>query len=267
MLLDLQKDIIYGPIHSRRLGRSLGINLLPSAKKTCTFNCVYCQYGWAKIHRAEKIGNVSFPSVEDVRKALKKALTALKEPPSYITFSGNGEPTLHPYFGQMVKEVTVIRDELAPEAVTAILSNSALVSRKAIREAILELDVHIMKLDCGTPKMFRRYNQPCSGVGLEEITEGLAEMPGVTIQTLVSSGKSGNLEARNIKEWIKRIKKIRPVLVQLYTLDRDYPDKDLRPATKDDLNHIKKQAEKAEIAIKIYENRTRSSPQALCMTR
>ena len=260
MLLDLKKDIIYGPVHSRRLGRSLGINLLPSARKTCPFNCVYCQYGWTKIHCTEKISSVLFPSVEDVRKALTKALTALKEPPSYITFSGNGEPTLHPQFGRMVKEVTVIRNELAPEAATAILSNSALVSRKSIREAILELDVHIMKLDCGTTKMFRRYNQPCSGVDLEQITEGLAEMPGVTIQTLVSSGKSGNLEARNIKEWIKRIKKIRPVLVQLYTLDRDYPDKNLRPATKDDLNQIKKQAENEGIAIQIYENRTRSSP-------
>jgi wyosine [tRNA(Phe)-imidazoG37] synthetase (radical SAM superfamily) len=259
MLLDLQKDITYGPVHSRRLGRSLGINLLPSARKACPFNCVYCQYGWTKIHRKEKISSVLFPSVEDVRKALTKALIALEEPPSYITFSGNGEPTLHPQFGRMVKEVAIIRDELAPETETAVLSNSALVSRKAIREAILELDVHIMKLDCGTEKMFRRYNQPCSGIDLEVITEGLAKMPGVTIQTLVSSGKSGNLEARNIKEWIKRIKKIRPELVQLYTLDRDYPDKDLRPATKEDLNHIKKQAEKAGIAVQIYENRTRSS--------
>lgn len=259
MLLDLQKDIIYGPVHSRRLGRSLGINLLPLARKTCSFNCVYCQYGWTEIHRTEKIGNVLFPSVEDVRKALIKALTALKKPPSYITFSGNGEPTLHPHFGQMVKEVTVTRNELAPEAATAILSNSVLISRKDIREAILKLDVRIMKLDCGTPKMFRRYNQPCAGVDLEDITEGLAEMPCVTIQTLVSSGKSGNLEARNIKEWIKRIKKIKPVCVQLYTIDRGYPAKNLNPASKDDLNHIKKQAKKAGIAIEIYENRTRSS--------
>jgi len=260
MLLDLQRDIIYGPVHSRRLGRSLGINLLPSARKTCPFNCVYCQYGWTEIHRTEKIGNISFPSVEDVRKALTKALTALKEPPSYITFSGNGEPTLHPHFGQIVKEVTVIRNELAPEAATAILSNSALVSRKGIREAILKLDVHIMKLDCGTPKMFRRYNQPCAGVDLEDITKGLVEMPDVTIQTLVSSGKSGNIEARNIKEWIKRIKKIRPVLIQLYTLDRDYPDKDLRPATKDDLNHIKEQSEKEGTPVNIYENQFKAYP-------
>ena len=260
MLLDLQKDIIYGPIYSRRLGRSLGINLLPPARKTCPFNCVYCQYGWTEIHHTEKIGNISFPSVEEVRKALVKALAALREPPSYITFSGNGEPTLHPHFEQIVKDVTALRNELAPEAATAILSNSALVSRKALREAVLMLDVPIMKLDCGTPKMFRQYNQPCSGVDLEEITEGLAEMPGVTIQTLVSSGKSSNLHAHSIKEWIKRIKKIKPALVQLYTLDRDYPAKDLKPASNDDLNYIKIQAEKAGIAVKIYENQIHSSP-------
>ena len=256
MLLDLQKGIIYGPVHFRRLGQSLGINLLPSARKACPFNCVYCQYGWTEIYSVGKVGDVSFPSIGEVREALIKALTTLKRPPSYITFSGNGEPTLHPHFGQMVKEVTVIRNELAPQAKTAILSNSALVSSKCIREAILKLDVHIMKLDCGTPKMFRQYNQPCPGIDLEDITEGLAALPGVIIQTLVSSGKSGNLEACNIKEWIKRIRRIRPVLVQLYTLDRDSPSKDLKPATKEHLIRIREQSEKAGIPANIYENRS-----------
>jgi wyosine [tRNA(Phe)-imidazoG37] synthetase (radical SAM superfamily) len=256
MLLDLQKGIIYGPIYSRRLGRSLGINLLPSNQKACPFNCVYCQYGWTKIHRAWKVGDVAFPSVGKVRKALIDALVALKRPPSYITFSGNGEPTLHPEFGRMVHEVKSIRSELAPQAKTAILSNSALVSRKHIRKSIQALDVRIMKLDCGTPRMFRKYNQPCSGIDLEDITEDLTKIPGVTIQTLVSSGPSGNFQATEIKEWIERMKRIKPIEVQLYTVDRDYPEKNLKPAKKEYLYGIKAQSEKAGIPARVYENRS-----------
>lgn len=255
MLIGLQKGIIYGPVKSRRLGRSLGVNLLPSGRKTCPFNCVYCQYGWTEIHRAERIRDVSFPSIEEIRKALIEALITLEVPPSYLTFSGNGEPTLHPDFAQIVEEVTSIRNELAPEAETAILSNSALVSKKSIREAMEKLDVRIMKLDCGTPQMFRQYNQPCEGINLEDITEGLAEMSNVSIQTLLSSGKSGNFDATNIKEWKKRLKRIKPVCVQLYTMDRDYPTKDLRPASKEELHQVKDQLEKARISVQIYENR------------
>jgi len=252
MLLRLQKGIIYGPVQSRRLGRSLGINILPSKEKLCSFNCVYCQYGWTKIHTRKAGRGSALPSVEAVKEALREALTTMAAPPAYITFSGNGEPSLHPDFGQIVEEANALRDQLAPEAKTAVLSNSSLVSDASIREALSKLDLRIMKLDCGSEKTFKRYNQPCPGVELEAITAGLACLNDVTIQTLVSSGDAGNLEPENIIAWIERLKRIKPSAIQLYTLDRGYPANNLKPATEDELKRIKAQVEKAGLSIHIY---------------
>jgi len=252
MLLKLQKGIIYGPVNSRRLGWSLGINILPSSKKVCAFNCVYCQYGWTKIHESTRLKLWGMPSVRAVGKALKKALNSLPAPPAYITFSGNGESTLHPDFGQIVDEVQSIRNLLAPRTKTAILSNSALVTDKATREALAKLEVKIMKLDCGSQEMFEKYNQPCSGINLEDISEGLAQLSNVTIQTLVSAGESGNLNQRSINDWIERLMRIKPSLVQLYTLDRDYPAKDLSLAPRKELDWIKTQVQEAGLSAEIY---------------
>jgi wyosine [tRNA(Phe)-imidazoG37] synthetase (radical SAM superfamily) len=252
MLLKLQKGIIYGPVNSRRLGRSLGINILPAQRKICPFNCVYCQYGWTKDHTLRINTGPALPSVDAVKEALKKALISADNPPAYITFSGNGEPTLHPDFSQIVEEVTVLRDRLAPEAKTAILSNSALVSDKSIRNALSRLDVRIMKLDCGTPDIFKRYNQPCPGVDLEALTEGLSRMTDVDIQTLVSAGQAGNFDTQNTTAWIERLKHIRPLSVQLYTLERGYPAKNIRPANRKELDDIKAQVQKAGIRIGVF---------------
>jgi wyosine [tRNA(Phe)-imidazoG37] synthetase (radical SAM superfamily) len=256
MLLKLQKGIIYGPVHSRRLGLSLGINILPETAKVCPFNCLYCQYGWTKIHKMNlKDIHLNLPSIESVRESLRVALEGLDEHVSYITFSGNGEPTLHPDFSQIVEEATVLRDQLAPWAKTAVLSNSALVFDQAIRESLRRLDLRIMKLDCGLPRLFKKYNQPCPGLTLEGITEGLMELSKLrplAIQTLVSSGKSGNFTSQNISAWMERIKKIKPAAVQLYTLDRGCPSSDLLPATRDELKWIKDEAEQAGISIEVY---------------
>jgi len=255
VLLELQQAIIYGPVNSRRLGRSLGINILPSKKKACPFNCVYCQYGWTKIHTTQIVRQSGFPSAKAVKEALIETLTEMPVSSAYITFSGNGEPTLHPDFGQIVKEVTAVRNQLAPEAETAILSNSALISDSTVREDIARLDLRIMKLDCGSLEMFKKFNQPCKGIDLEEITEGLAklsEISDVTIQTLVSSGQAGNLESQNIFEWIERLKRIKPSCVQLYTLDRGHPANDLKPANEDELNQIKAQGEEEGVSIHIF---------------
>ena len=252
MILELKKEIIYGPVNSRRLGRSLGINILPPARKVCPFNCVYCQYGWTETHVARADIIPELPSVTAVRSALKKALTELPTPPAYITFSGNGEPTLHPEFDRMVGEVIALRDRLAPDAKTAILSNSALVSDPLTRTSLTQLDMRIMKLDCGSRETFLKYNQPCPGVDIDAITEGLIQLSGVYIQTLAAAGERGNLDPENIEKWIKRLKRINPLSVQLYTLDRGYPSNQLRPANNEDLNRIQEQAQKEGIAIDVF---------------
>lgn len=251
MLLKLQKGIIYGPVNSRRLGQSLGINILPSKEKVCPFNCVYCQYGWTKVHTAQGTKN-PLPSVEDVRKALDGALARIPVQPSYITFSGNGEPTIHPDFDRIVDEVISIRNQRAPEAKTAILSNSALVYKGSVREGLEKLDVRIMKLDCGSAEVFKKYNNPSSGVNLDRITEGLSRLSEVTIQTLLSSGQAGNLDEGNIHKWIERLKRIRPLSVQLYTMDRGYPSKQLKPASKSELEHIRNLVVRAGIPAEVF---------------
>ena len=252
MILELKKEIIYGPVNSRRLGRSLGINILPPARKVCPFNCVYCQYGWTEIHVANGDIIPELPSINAVRRALKKALTELPTPPTYITFSGNGEPTLHPEFDRMAEEVIALRDQLAPGAKTAILSNSALVSDPLTRASLAKLDMRIMKLDCGSRQTFQKYNQPCPGVDIDAITEGLVQLSDVHIQTLVATGERGNLDPENIEKWIERLKRIIPVSVQLYTLDRGYPSNQLSPASREDLSRIQEQVQKERITIDVF---------------
>ncbi len=252
MLLSLKKGIIYGPINSRRLGRSLGLNILPSGRKLCPFNCVYCQYGWTKFHTTRPGPELKLPSAKEVKDALREALAAMSVLPAYITFSGNGEPTLHPDFGEIVEEVKAVRDEFAAGAKTAVLSNSALVFEEPVRKALSRLDLRIMKLDCGSADVFKRYNQPCRGVSLEAISDGLAGLDDVIIQALFCSGQSGNMDSENIEAWIERLKKIQPALVQLYTADRSYPGNHLKPATDGELNMIKELVEQAGISIHIF---------------
>lgn len=252
MLLGLKKGIIYGPVNSRRLGRSLGINILPWEKKTCPFNCVYCQYGWTECHTKKMPSHLFIPTVEEVKKSLEEAMARMEDPPAYITFSGNGEPTTHPDFAAMVDEVIKIRDRLDRSMRTAILSNSALVSEKSIRKSLEKIDFKIMKLDCGNPQVFQRYNQPCSGVDLEGITRGLEKLSGITIQTLLTAGETGNLDRKNIDEWLVRLQRIRPRTVQLYTLDRSYPDKKLKHAPWIELVLVKERVNKAGLDAEIF---------------
>jgi len=252
MLLELQPEIIYGPIQSRRLGRSLGINILPSCLKLCSFNCLYCQYGWTDYDHMKHSTNVSLPSVSDVMEAVEKALNHLPEPPAYITFSGNGEPTLHPSFPDMVDGIIHIRDKASRLSKTAVLSNSSQVHIPAIRDALSRLDIKIMKLDAGWEKMFQWYNMPTDGVCLEEITHGLSLLQDVTIQTLFTTGSLGNTAEVNISKWIHRLKKISPVSVQLYSLDRDCPTSLLHPAGKKILHDIQRRLEKEKIRADVF---------------
>jgi len=280
MLLHLKKGITYGPVNSRRLGLSLGINLMPPSVKVCSFDCVYCQYGWTKEREIRDEHRALIPGVEDVARAVETALTALPSAPAYITFSGNGEPSLHPDFPDIVEAVKATRDRLAPGARTAILSNSSAAAEERILKALAGLDTRIMKLDCGTEGLFQRYSRPAAGITLEGVTNGLAELSclaPVTIQALWSGGTGGNLSAspergelghhpsithqgtqysvpdpsRNregilfpqtgsaeLDAWTARLKLIRPVFVQVYSLDRDTPAKNLRSLSYDELEVI-----------------------------
>jgi wyosine [tRNA(Phe)-imidazoG37] synthetase (radical SAM superfamily) len=252
MLLSPKKTITYGPVNSRRLGRSLGINILPPGQKTCTFNCVYCQYGWTDFQKMTDKNELSWPSAEEVCDALEKELLQLPVPPAYFTFSGNGEPTLHPAFPDIVAEVNAIRDRIVPDAQTAVLSNSTLVANPDIRKALSYLDRRIMKLDCGDDKTYSEYNKPYPGFELEEIVDGLKHMKDVTIQALFSAGEAGNLTGAHLEAWLEKIKDIGPIHVQVYSLDRDAPAKKLIPASQSELRKVKRLVNRAGFQADIY---------------
>lgn len=256
MLLELQSSIIYGPVRSRRLGRSLGVNVLPHNRKVCSFDCLYCQYGRTNAVTPAEAGisgspnparHGGFPDVDEILTAVEQALKNLPALPDYITFSGNGEATLHPGFKELVTGLRRVGDAFSPGSKTAILSNSTTVSDPRIREALALLDVRIMKLDAGTEEMFAHYNRPPAAITLTDTAAGLAVLEDVTIQSLFTKGPDGNSAPGHVSAWVERIKAIKPVFVQVYTLDRSSPTETLFPLDKKELLHIKTLLEKENI--------------------
>jgi len=249
MLLRLQNSIVYGPVASRRLGRSLGVNLSPFYQKTCTLDCLYCQYGWTRFSNLE---TVKFPSATEVLSTLEHSLKNLPVPPDYITFSGNGEPTLHPEFGTIIDEVKQLRDSLAPNAKVAVLSNSTTVIRSSVQAALEKLDERIMKLDAGNATIFEIYNRPHPSFEFDRIIKGLASLNDVTIQALFAGGKDGNYSPGSILDWVDKIVEIKPRMVQIYTLDRGYPAPTIESLSRTELNHIRQRLSAEHIAATVY---------------
>jgi wyosine [tRNA(Phe)-imidazoG37] synthetase (radical SAM superfamily) len=229
MTIRLKNKVIYGPVQSRRLGSSLGINIMSPDKKICNLNCVYCQYGWTNIIPNDIKNNNNFIDTEKILIAVEKALIALIPSPNYITFSGNGEATIHPDFDNIVDGVIELRNKYVPNSKTAILSNSTNVANEQIRKTLSNLDVRIMKLDCGDENLFKIYNRPVVLIELDSIIQGLSKMNDVIIQTLFTAGDHGNSKGKNIEHWIEKLKQISPSYVQIYTLDRGYPSNRIYP--------------------------------------
>jgi wyosine [tRNA(Phe)-imidazoG37] synthetase (radical SAM superfamily) len=251
-LLALKPGLTYGPVHSRRLGRSLGINVLPTAGKACSFDCAYCQYGWTRWHEARAREELGFAPVPAVLAALEATLASLPEPPAYLTFSGNGEPTLHPRFAELVEGVRALRDRLLPAARVAVLSNSTTVSDREVRAALGRLDVRIMKLDAGDETTFVRFNCPAPGISLAGILDGLRTLPGVTLQTLFAGGAGGNAAPVEVDAWIDAARTVHPIAVQIYTLDRGWPARDLEPLTRDALLAIRDRARRLGLSAETF---------------
>lgn len=249
MLLHPKAEIIYGPVPSRRLGLSLGINVLPFGQKYCTFDCAYCQYGWTE--RAPRQGD-DFPPATGVLAAVEKALQTPTISPAYLTFSGNGEPTTHPAFASIVEGVRALRDRLLPTAKLAVLSNSTCVTLPSVREALDRVDVRIMKLDAGTEAVFRSYSRPLTTCSLDELVAGLTHLRDVTVQTLFAGGPGGNADPAHVAAWIEKVVAIAPVAVQLHTLDRDWPSRELSPLSPAALHAIADALHEAHCPATVY---------------
>jgi wyosine [tRNA(Phe)-imidazoG37] synthetase (radical SAM superfamily) len=227
--ISLQRGIIYGPVPSRRLGESLGINLLPTDHKLCSFNCLYCQYGWTKnvtFAPAEQLK--SLPSVDAVEAALETALTVLerdRKKIDSITICGNGEPTLYPRLADVIVAAKKLRDRYQPQARVAILSNSSTVGKPTVRSALDLLDLRIMKFDAGSEAMFRQLNHPAAPVYMGEIIAGLKQLKDCYLQSCFVQGRVTNADPDSVAVWIEKIREIRPLAVHIYSLDREPADK------------------------------------------
>jgi len=222
--------IVFGPVKSRRLGVSLGINLLPATKKLCNFNCIYCECGWTG--NSEEVKSY-LPERDEVYKALEKKLSEMKEenrPPDVITFAGNGEPTLHPDFPGIIDDCIELRNKYFPLARIAVLSNSSTITIPRIKEALLKVDQNILKLDSGFDLTVRIHNQPRVNTRVAELIENLQKFNGqLIIQTLFLRGMYkgkviDNTTPEEIEAWLKAIEMIKPYEVMIYTISRDTPE-------------------------------------------
>lgn len=240
--LPLQSGIIYGPVRSRRLGLSLGINLLPTGYKLCSFNCIYCQYGWTfKPTLSPTYQLKDLPRPYQVLAALERALEELQgqgKTLNSVTFCGNGEPTLYPDLTEVMVGTKFLRDQFSPQATLAILSNSSTVSREDVRETLGLVDLRVMKLDAGNEDLIRRINAPALPFHLEEIVSGLKKLKEVTLQSLFVQGRLTNTDRESVDLWIEKVREIRPALVQVYSLDRVPADRRLGKVDRTTLREI-----------------------------
>lgn len=227
MLLPLQQGILYGPVKSRRYGLSLGINLMPGGYKLCSLNCVYCHYGLTtactmdmKPHEAE------LPRAGDVTRALEEKLCSSAKF-DIITFSGNGEPTLHPRFPEIVDDVVRLRDKYRPSARVALLSNSTGLASEAVRKSLAKIDLPILKLDVGTEKAFKMINRPSRQVRFEDIVHRLTGLQNIYLQTVFIDGEPSNTSRNDITAWMALVQNIRPREVHMYSIDRPVPSTEI----------------------------------------
>ena len=241
---------IFGPIHSRRLGVSLGINLMPADGKVCTFDCLYCECGL----NAERRPRLPHPTRAEVKAALGQRLRAMKADgpkPDVLTFAGNGEPTAHPDFAGIVDDVAELRDEYFPQAKISVLSNATMITRPAVRDALMKVDNNILKLDTANPAYIERMNRPTGAYDVRRIIENMKLFNGhVIVQTMFLHGTDGEESLTNtgdeyVTPWLEAIKEIRPQMVMIYTIDRETPDQKLRKATHEELDDIVKRINEA----------------------
>jgi len=250
-------EIIFGPIESRRLGVSLGINLLPTNVKVCSFDCIYCECGFTPKGYEEK---VKFPTRAEVRQRLEEKLHQMKAEkrlPDVITFAGNGEPTLHREFPEIIDDTIELRDKLAPEARIAVLSNATMIHRKPVFDALLKIKDNIQKLDSVFEETVQILDCPTGGFNLKRTIEQLIAFNGkVIIQTLFLRGsfkgqQVDNTTEEEISAWLNVLKKINPLQVMIYTIARDTPVETLEKVSIDELNSIAERVREAGFDVQV----------------
>ena len=244
---------IFGPVHSRRLGVSLGINLLPADGKVCTFDCIYCECGFNADHRPK----LKMPTRQEVAEALEARLKDMQQNgphPDVLTFAGNGEPTVNPHFPEIIDDTIRLRDQYFPDAKISVLSNATLIHRPKIHAALMKVDNNIQKLDTVDPVYINKVDRPeGEWYQVNQVIEGLKRFNGhVIIQTMFLKGKPtptlpkggsqgsfDNTGEEYVGPWLEALKEIAPQQVMIYTIDRETPMHGLEKATHEELDRIR----------------------------
>jgi wyosine [tRNA(Phe)-imidazoG37] synthetase (radical SAM superfamily) len=233
----MRETTVFGPIFSRRLGSSLGINLLPQEGKLCNFDCIYCECGWNADGRGDRV----IPTADDVRKALTHKLEACRAagtPIDSITFSGDGEPTLNPAFPEIIDLTLELRDRYYPSAKVSVLSNATRAGREAVFQALRKVDNPILKLDAPTDEAARLVNQPVGEYHVEAIVRDLERFEGdFVLQTMFLKG-DGFATGDWVDGWMDIVRRLRPREVMVYTIDRETPRKGLRKYTPEEMRAL-----------------------------
>lgn len=240
----LFEDIIFGPVRSRRLGISLGVNLLPTHGKVCSFDCIYCECGY----NSERRGDKALHTRPQVREALQQRLSAMKEAGeelNVITFAGNGEPTLNPEFEEIISDTIELRNHYYPEVKISVLSNGTRVTDDSVFRALNRVDNNILKLDSAIERTFKIINAPNNtALSVRRHIEGLKRFNGdFILQTMFLRGthngvKIDNTTDEELSAWIEAVKELNPKMIMIYTIDRDTPEKNLEKVSLQELNTI-----------------------------
>ncbi|MCQ2333283.1 MAG: radical SAM protein [Paludibacteraceae bacterium] len=243
MLFD---SIVYGPIHSRRLGISLGVNLLPTTSKRCSFDCIYCECGFNPSADAE---HGVMPTLAQVQDALRQALSSQTTTPDVITFSGNGEPTIHPDFIEIIRHTCALRDQYCPSAKVSVLSNSTQLYRPSVVEALRLCDNRILKLDSAIDATMRLIDQPVNPhLTVRDIVTSLQQFDGdFTLQTCFLRGQVpcsdsiihvDNTTPDELSAWYKVVHELHPKQVMIYVIDRATPVQSLEKISPEQMQSI-----------------------------
>ena len=235
---------IFGPVHSRRLGISLGINLLPADGKVCSFDCIYCECGFNEDHRPSR----PLPTREEVAQKLEAKLQQMVadgQLPDVLTFAGNGEPTCHPHFAEIIADTIRLRNQYCPKAKVSVLSNSTMIHRPQVHDALMQVDNNILKLDTVDPAYINKVDHPNGTYDVDQIIDRLKAFHGhVIIQTMFMRGECKGESVDNtgdayVNPWLEAVKTIAPQQVMIYTIDRETPTQGLLKATHEQLDQIR----------------------------
>ena len=235
---------IFGPVHSRRLGISLGINLLPADGKVCSFDCIYCECGFNEDHRP----SLPLPTREEVAQKLEAKLQQMVadgQLPDVLTFAGNGEPTCHPHFAEIIADTIRLRNQYCPKAKVSVLSNSTMIHRQAVHDALMLVDNNILKLDTVDQIYINKVDHPNGTYDVNTIIERMKAFNGhLIIQTMFMRGECNGESVDNTGEayvapWLEAVKDIKHQQVMIYTIDRETPTQGLLKATHEQLDQIR----------------------------